>query len=157
MTSDTRSGLIAGTALITAVVFVLLVAANFYIDYVGSELRSRNRTGEDLVGWCGTTNTLPDSLQPYLAIFKANCASCHKLTEGRSTGPGLILAGLRWEYDRDELTAFIRMGAKRYLESNGKFSQRIHQLIEEYVTIMPPQQISEYDARGLAELICRLN
>ncbi len=162
MASYRKLAALAAASGIAVVVAVLLATCYFSIVYVDWQLRQaeldRQANAEPIfVAWCGTVSVFDyDPITNSVPIFKANCASCHKLTEARSTGPGLLNTGLVWGQDRAELAAYIQMGARQSVAANRPHSARVQALIAEFGTVMPPQPLSEADALALAELICQL-
>jgi predicted CXXCH cytochrome family protein len=101
--------------------------------------------------WLGTFSLA--AAQDGQALFKANCASCHKVTDARSTGPGLQGVAGRWNDDRAEMVKFIRGGAAAYAGGNNPNSAHVKALIAEYGTVMPAQPISEADANAILDYV----
>jgi cytochrome c2 len=71
-------------------------------------------------------------------LFKGNCASCHKVTNARSIGPGLLGVKGRWP-DQGKLIEWVKNSQALVKAGYPKAVE----LFEEYKTIMPAQPLSE--------------
>lgn len=68
-------------------------------------------------------------------LFKANCASCHKPSDKRSTGPGLLNVKSRWP-DQTKLFAWVKNSAE-FLKTGDSYANN---LFKEYQGVMMPAQ-----------------
>lgn len=84
-------------------------------------------------------------------LFKANCASCHKVTAQRLVGPGLQGIEDRWE-NRENLVAWIK-NSQQYLKDN-KGDKYAHELYKSYnQSIMPAFPLSTEEVDAILEYI----
>lgn len=85
-------------------------------------------------------------------LFKANCASCHKITNEVLAGPGLAGLADRWS-GSDELLVLWIQNPQRAAESGDAY---IRSLVERYVPVygwMPAQAVSAADVADIMAYI----
>ena len=75
------------------------------------------------------------SAQDGAKLFKANCASCHKPSDKRSTGPGLLGVKSRWP-DQAKLISWVK-NSSEFLKTGDKYA---NDLFKEYQGVMMPAQ-----------------
>lgn len=80
-------------------------------------------------------------------LFKANCASCHKVSDKRSTGPGLLNVKSRWP-DQSKLIAWVR-NSSEFLKTGDAYANN---LFKEYNgTLMPAQALSDAEITAIID------
>ncbi len=92
------------------------------------------------------------SAQDGEALFKGNCASCHKL-DAKLTGPALRGVHERWDNKTEELVAFIH-NSQEYMKAGRAKSAYAQKLFQEYnQTIMPAQALSDAEIKAVLDYI----
>jgi len=80
-------------------------------------------------------------------LFKANCAACHKVSDKKSVGPGLLGIKSRWP-DQAKLIAWIK-NSPEFLKTGDAYANN---LFKEYNSIpMPPQALSDAEITALID------
>jgi cytochrome c551/c552 len=80
-------------------------------------------------------------------LFKANCASCHKVSDKRSTGPGLLNIKSRWP-DQAKLIAWVK-NSTEFLKTGDAYANA---LFKEYQgVIMPPQALTDAEITAIID------
>lgn len=83
-------------------------------------------------------------------LFKANCASCHKITEQKLVGPGLAGVEDRWGGDRTKLNAWIK-NSTEFLKTGDAYATK---LFEEYnKSVMPAQALSDDEINAVLDYV----
>lgn len=83
-------------------------------------------------------------------LFKANCASCHKITDQKLVGPGLAGVEDRWGGDRTNLKAWIK-NSTEYLKTGDAYAVK---LFEEYnKSVMPAQALSDEEIDAVLDYV----
>lgn len=92
------------------------------------------------------------SAQDGEALFKGNCASCHKL-DAKLTGPALRGVHERWDNKVEEIAAFIH-NSQEYMKAGRAKSAYAQKLFQEYnQTIMPAQALSNDEIKAVLAYI----
>ncbi|MBX7203741.1 MAG: c-type cytochrome [Bacteroidia bacterium] len=80
-------------------------------------------------------------------LFKANCAACHKTSDKRSTGPGLLNVKSRWP-DQAKLISWVK-NAPEFLKTGDAYANN---LFKEFNQIpMPPQSLTEAEITAIID------
>jgi mono/diheme cytochrome c family protein len=82
-------------------------------------------------------------------VYEQVCKTCHSLSDKRGTGPGFYGAHAAWGDNIDEMVYMIRSGAQKYIKEGRTYADRMTQLFGEYGTYMPPQNVTEAEARNV--------
>jgi cytochrome c551/c552 len=86
------------------------------------------------------------------ALFKGNCASCHKL-DAKLTGPALRGVHERWQNKTEEMVAFIH-NSQAYMKAGRPLSAYAQKLYQEYnQTVMPAQALSDDEIKSILTYI----
>lgn len=82
------------------------------------------------------------------ALFKANCASCHKVDK-KMTGPALMGVHDRWENEIEEMVAFVQ-NSQGYMKASRPKSDYAKKLFAEFNnTLMPPQPLKPEEIKAI--------
>jgi cytochrome c551/c552 len=86
------------------------------------------------------------------ALFKANCASCHKVDK-KMTGPALKGVHDRWGGEIEEMVAFVK-NSQAYMKAGRSKSDYAKKLYAEYNnTLMPSQALKDEEIKAIFDYI----
>ncbi|MCS6904649.1 MAG: cytochrome c3 family protein [Bacteroidia bacterium] len=86
------------------------------------------------------------------ALFKANCASCHKVDK-KMTGPALKGVHDRWDNQIEEMIAFVK-NSQAYMKAGRPKSDYAKKLYAEYNnTLMPAQALKDEEIKAIFDYI----
>lgn len=86
------------------------------------------------------------------ALFKANCASCHKVDK-KMTGPALMGVHDRWGGEIEEMIAFVK-NSQAYMKAGRPKSDYAKKLYAEFNnTLMPSQALKDEEIKAIFDYV----